>query len=130
LLRITLDTNVVDPEGLSLIEAACAGRNVDVAYTTVTDREQDGTSFASGRATVVETGVWGEPPWGRFVWGGEPISETLVLDESRVGRQSSAAMTLWRSWRRSSTSSATASSRLRRREVRSLRNSAGGFVTR
>jgi hypothetical protein len=86
MLRITLDTNVVDPAGLSLIEAACAGRDVEVAYTTVTDREQEGTSLAQGQATVLETGVWDESRWDSAVWGGNTILETLVLDQSRLGR--------------------------------------------
>jgi hypothetical protein len=85
-LRITLDTNVVDPEGLSQIETACAGRDVEVKHTTVTDREQGGTSFASERGTLVETGVWDESHWDSFVWGGDVIPETLVLGESRLGR--------------------------------------------
>jgi hypothetical protein len=86
MLRITLDTNVVDPAGLSMIEAACAGYDVDVKFTTVTQREQEGTPFAPGPGGIVETGIWDESRWGHFVWGDNAIPETLVLDESRVGK--------------------------------------------
>lgn len=86
-LRVTLDTNVVNQEG-SLIEAACAGRDVEIAHTTVTDREQEGTIFAAAPAVVLEPGVWHESRWDRFVWGDRRIPripETLVLNESRLG---------------------------------------------
>ena len=41
-LRVTLDTNTIDHRGR--IETACAGPDVELAYTTVTDRETDGTA--------------------------------------------------------------------------------------
>ncbi len=84
MLRITLDTNAVNPAELSRIEAACAGREIDVAHTSVTDHEQEGTTFSGVRGAVVETGVWDESRWGQFVWGGR-IPETLVIGESRLG---------------------------------------------
>ena len=85
LLRITLDTSAVNAEGLARVEAACAGRDVEVKHTTVTDRAQEGTGFAATGDTIPETGVWDESRWGEFVWGAETIPETLVLGESRLG---------------------------------------------
>src|SRR3990170_8211334 len=84
MLRITLDTNAVNPAELSRIEAACAGGEIEVAHTTVTDREQEGTTFIGARGAVVETGVWDDSQWGQFVWGGR-ILETLAIAESRLG---------------------------------------------
>jgi hypothetical protein len=84
MLRITLDTNAVNLAELSRIEAACAGRKIDVAHTSVTDREQEGTTFSGVRGAVIETGVWDESRWGQFFWGGR-IHETLVIGESRLG---------------------------------------------
>src|SRR5579872_4210076 len=60
MLRVTLDTNTIDHR--ERIEAACAGRDVDLAYTTVTSREAEGTT----RAVTPN------------------VTETLVLDESRL----------------------------------------------
>jgi hypothetical protein len=82
-LRVTLDTSAVNQEELALI--SCAGRDVEIEHTTVTDREQEGTSFAASPAAVMETLVWGESPWGQSVWGDRRTPETLVLDESRLG---------------------------------------------
>ena len=84
MLGITLDTNAVNAAELSRIETACAGREVEIAHTTVTDREQEGTSFGVEAAVVVKTGVWDESRWGQFVWGGR-IPEPLVIGESRLG---------------------------------------------
>jgi hypothetical protein len=86
LLRVTLDTNVVNEKELSRIEAACAGRDVEIAYTTVTDREQEGSSFPVPPAAVLETAVWDESRWDRSVWGAATIPETAVIGESRIGK--------------------------------------------
>lgn len=80
MLRVTLDTNTIDHR--ARIEAACAGLDVELAYTTVTDRETEGTSRATSGSGVTETGVWGESRWGQFVWG-DTVKETGVYDESR-----------------------------------------------
>ena len=53
-----------------------------LAFTTVTDRETEGTSRATSSSGVTETGVWDESGWGRFVWGGR-VNEMGVYDESR-----------------------------------------------
>lgn len=80
MLRVTLDTNTIDHR--ARIEAACACLNVELAYTTVTDRETEGTSLATSGSGVTETGVWNESRWGQFVWG-RSVSESGVYDESR-----------------------------------------------
>jgi hypothetical protein len=83
-LRVTLDTSAVNGDDLSRINTACAGHEIEIVHTTVTDREQEGTGFATSEAEVMETGVWDESRWDKFVWGSR-IPETLVLGESRLG---------------------------------------------
>lgn len=99
-LRVTLDTNTVGHR--DRIEEACAGLDVELAYTTVTDRETEGTRFATNRAAVPEVGIygesrydsgavyadsipeiggWNESRWGSFVWGAS-VREVLHLDET------------------------------------------------
>jgi hypothetical protein len=79
-LTVTLDTNTIDHR--ARIEAACAGLDVELAYTTVTNRETEGTSRATGGATVAETAVWNESRWGEAVWG-STVPETGVYGESK-----------------------------------------------
>jgi hypothetical protein len=105
--RITLDTNAATPDVRKRLYEACreAELAVEIAHTTVTDRETEGTRFATGRASVAETGVydesrydsgaiyaqepvaetlvWNESKWGESVWGGT-VRESFVLDESRL----------------------------------------------
>jgi hypothetical protein len=81
-LRVTLDTNTIDHR--ARIESACTGLDVELAYTSVTDRETEGTARATQGAGVVETMIWGESRWGLSVWGGT-VRESLVLGESRLG---------------------------------------------
>ena len=83
--RVTLDTGVVNDRDRAKIEQACAGRDIEIAHTTVTDREQEGSRYASGGAEIVESGVWDESTWDKFVWADSPVLETFVLDESRLG---------------------------------------------
>jgi hypothetical protein len=67
-LTITLDTNTLP------VEKALAGLGnleVDVATTTVTTREIEGTTLAGGIKNlkiIRETGVWGESRWGEAVY--------------------------------------------------------------
>lgn len=82
-LRVTLDTNTIKHRGR--IESACAGFDVELAYTTVTDRETEGTSYATTGASVMETGVWNESRWDQFVWGG-PVRESAVIGKWRLGK--------------------------------------------
>lgn len=65
MLRVTLDTNTVDRKA---IEEACSGHDVDVRVTTVTQRELEGTDFKLDN-----------------LCSGEPVAETLVIGESRLG---------------------------------------------
>jgi hypothetical protein len=84
-LLVTLDTNTIDHR--PRIEAACAGLDVELAFTTVTRRETEGTSRSDTSAdpdTVVETGVWNESEWNSFVWGA-PVYETAVIGEWHLG---------------------------------------------
>jgi hypothetical protein len=80
-LRVTLDTNVIDHR--ERIEAACPGLDVELTFTTVTDRETEGTSRATSGASVIETGVYGESRYGKALYA--PVRESFVLGESRLG---------------------------------------------
>jgi hypothetical protein len=84
MLRVTLDTGAVGPKR-KRIEAACEGHDVDLANTTVTERELRGTKIAPLSKPIFETGVWDESEWGKFVWGGEPVREVLVIGETPLG---------------------------------------------
>lgn len=84
-VRVTVDTNVLDEERVSRIREAAAGRDVEIAFTTVTERERPGSVAEFVLSDPVrETMVWGESRWGEAVWGG-PVYETLTLGESRLG---------------------------------------------
>ena len=81
-LRVTVDTNLLDPSGLRSLSAAVKDLSVDIAIVTVSERES-GRPSADFHA-LQEGAVWDESEWDRSVWSG-PIHETLVLDESRLG---------------------------------------------
>ena len=71
MLTVTLDTGT-----LSLVDALAAldGLEVDVAVTTVTAREVEGTPWAvkiKQLKRVPETAVWGESRWGEARWGSD-----------------------------------------------------------
>jgi hypothetical protein len=77
--RITLDTNVVDTEGLT---EAAQERGFELARVTVTDREVEGTSFQVhiiGLGEVAETAVWGESRWEHAVWASGESSLEKIL---------------------------------------------------
>lgn len=77
------------------------GLDVELAFTTVTDRETEGTPFATSGTvpevgvydesrydsgavyadSIPETGVWGESRWGSFVWASS-VPELLHIDET------------------------------------------------
>jgi len=84
LMRITLDTNVLDPPCLQQMLEAAAGLSAEFAMVTVSKREIEGTRIQPLPTTVLETGVWGESRSGEFLWG-VPVAEPLVLGESRLG---------------------------------------------
>jgi hypothetical protein len=84
MLRITVDTNVLDTERIARIREATEGLDVDIAPTTVTVRERPGKP-PRGEA-IPETAVWGESRYGEAVWGpSPPVGETFTLGESRLG---------------------------------------------
>jgi hypothetical protein len=88
LLRVTLDTNVLDQRTLPAIEAAVQDLPVELAAVTVSDREQ--RSFTRSRAApaalVHETGMWDESGWDTSVWGspqdGEVFRDVLAVMSS------------------------------------------------
>jgi hypothetical protein len=57
MLRVTLDTSAVGPSERTRIEAVCRCRDVDLANTTVTDRELEGTSIPSKVGAFEHGGV-------------------------------------------------------------------------
>ena len=77
--RVTLDTNVVDAEGL---KEAAQEHGFELARVTVTDREVEGTPYQVriiGLGKVEETAVWGESRWDHAVWAsGEPFLERIL----------------------------------------------------
>jgi hypothetical protein len=84
MLRVTVDTNVLDTDKVRRIRDAVQGLDIELAPTTVTIRERPGNP---PRAQVVpETMVWGESRWEEGVWGpSPPVSETWTLGESPLG---------------------------------------------
>jgi hypothetical protein len=82
-IRVTVDTNVLNAEGISRLEGAALGLPIELVQTSVSEREQETYSFKPPTPTVMESAVWGESRWGQAVWGGT-VLEPLVLDESRL----------------------------------------------
>jgi hypothetical protein len=71
MLTVTLDTNAVDDQTKRRLQAACAGRAVQIAHTTVTDRELEPSDIAASAGELKETAVWTESRWDQSVWGDE-----------------------------------------------------------
>lgn len=68
--RVTVDTNVFDQDKLARIREAVEGLGVELAFTTVTERERPGSELEFVVASPVrETMVWGESRWGEAVLG-------------------------------------------------------------
>jgi hypothetical protein len=63
-----------------MIRAAAKGLPIDLATTTVSQRE---LNLASSEIT--ETAVWDESKWDQSKWGGV-LPETIVVGETQVGR--------------------------------------------
>jgi len=83
--RVTVDTNVLDQNKVARIHKAVEGLEVELAFTTVTERERPGSGLEFGVANPVpETLVWDESLWDEAVWGNQ-VYETLTVGESRVG---------------------------------------------
>jgi hypothetical protein len=77
--RITLDTNVIETDGL--VEAA-QGQGFELSRITVTDREVEGTQYQvhlAGLGKVAETAVWGESRWDEAVWASGDSSLEKIL---------------------------------------------------
>lgn len=86
MLKVTLDTNATEEPVLARLEAACAAAGVEAefAHTTVSDRETEGTSFATAGALLGESPVYDDGA--RYDSGVRyVIPETLTLGESRLG---------------------------------------------
>jgi len=75
-LRVTLDTGGVGPER-KRIEAACEAHDVDLANTTVTERELRGTKIAPLSKPIREVLVIGETPLGAGVLAGDDSQSIL-----------------------------------------------------
>ncbi|HZE87226.1 MAG TPA: hypothetical protein VE090_03385 [Methylomirabilota bacterium] len=85
MIKITLDTNQLDDEKVTVIHSYAKKLGFDVKTVTVTDREIEGSSIKSLKNPVLETGVWDESQWDNFVWGGDSVNEAFVLGESKLG---------------------------------------------
>ena len=73
MIRVTLDTNTVNDDGLARITAATAGHEVECLWTTATEWEQRGTPYArSGHALVEAIAPFGFGPFGEGPFGGTP----------------------------------------------------------
>jgi len=83
-IRVTVDTNMLDPSDIEGIKRAArdVGLDLDLTMVSVSVRERgefDGSGIPS--ATTKESGVWAEAGWDQAAWG---IEEPFVLDESAL----------------------------------------------
>lgn len=85
MLKVTLDSNVLKTD-FAKIRAAAGSQEVELAYTTVTLRE-DARDEGQDEFVVAETGVYDESTYDSgAVYAETPhVYETLVLGESRIG---------------------------------------------
>lgn len=85
MLRVTLDSNVLKTD-LAKIRAAAGRQEVELAYTTVTLREE-ARDEGQDEFVVAETGVYDESTYDSgAVYAETPrVYETLVIGESRIG---------------------------------------------
>lgn len=82
--KVTLDTNLLDKDKLSIIQKVVVGKSIEIVVVSVTEREIRGTNIKLPFVQILETGVWDESEWGSSVWGGS-LNETFVLGESQLG---------------------------------------------
>ncbi len=83
-LRVTLDSNVLKSD-LVTLRAVIGGRNVELAYTTVTLREE-GRDEGQEEIVIAETGIYDESTYDSgAVYADTRVYETLVIGESRIG---------------------------------------------
>ena len=83
LLRVTVDTNVLDDDKLAKIRAAIQGLDVELAWVTVTERELEGSGHvlpSIGDAALNETGVFDESSFDQSVFG------SAIRDTATVGQ--------------------------------------------
>lgn len=66
---VTLDTNVLDHSEVSKIEQAVQGLPIELTHTSVTVRELEGTDFTLLGQPITETVVWDESRWDQGLWG-------------------------------------------------------------
>jgi hypothetical protein len=87
MLRVTIDTNVLDRTARSRVQEAIEGIDVDLATTTVTLRERPETQgeTLTGSGVVYEAAVYDESTYDEAVYAPDVVHETLVLGESTVG---------------------------------------------
>jgi hypothetical protein len=83
IVRVTVDTNVLDAAAIERIERAAARSGVSVEIQTVTVNKRE--RGKSPLPTVAETAVWDESHWGHALWGAAPTPELFSLDETPLG---------------------------------------------
>lgn len=71
IIRVTLDTNVLDTDIVDRVKQAANGLSIELANITVSVRELEGTSIKPLSHPVLETAVWDESRWGESVWAEE-----------------------------------------------------------
>lgn len=81
MLRITLDTNLIDSARIDELSKRLEGTPHEFAFVSVTERERGFEIGFAGRK-VDETMVWGESPWGSL-WGGSKPAP-FVIGESTI----------------------------------------------
>lgn len=65
MLRLTLDTNLLDDQALTRVRSCLMNTEHELAVVTVTERERgDGSEIG---VRLPETAVWGESRWGEAV---------------------------------------------------------------
>ena len=74
---VTVDTNILGDDIKNQILKKAQGLPFEIASTSVSDREIEGTSLSPMGESIPETGVWGESRWGRALWAGADTSELL-----------------------------------------------------
>ena len=80
-ILVTVDTNIVNVDGKQKIRLAIAGLDIDIAETTISNREQ---GKIASKESLKEVAVWGESQWGNAKFSG-PLPEPLTIGESQIG---------------------------------------------
>lgn len=91
MITVTFDTNILicHENNIDELFSYLSACNVDISWTSVSVREvKKGTTvakFIESTASVPESAIWGETPWGTGRYGG-PTKEVLVLGEGELGK--------------------------------------------